>query len=326
MYSEEFETGRIEELRSRVNAALEAMINSHDHKTGGEVAELASSVLLAGGKRIRPILIQLAYELAGGDSIDEIMPLALAFELIHTATLVHDDINDNAKLRRGVPTLHEKAGLAKALIAGDWLFVQGFGLGGRYDSEIVELMSYCCAKIATSELKQLDHINDLATKPEDYYSIVGGKTAGPFSAGCKAAAIVANADEKLVTSMQNFGMELGLAFQLVDDILDLVGDERMGKARGADVLEGKMTLPLIHSLTLLHGAPRERLAEVISEFNDGLWDELIELLEDAGSFDYARILVQNHIERALSELDNFADCEAKQLILQITEMMTDRHS
>ena len=198
MYSEELETSEIDILRNQINVALEDMINSHDHKTGGEVAELASSVLLAGGKRIRPILILLAYELAGGGNKEEIIPLALAFELIHTATLVHDDINDNAKLRRGIPTLHEKAGLAKALIAGDWLFVQGFGLGGRYDSKIVEIMSDCCAKIATSELKQLDHINDLATKPDDYYSIVRGKTAGPFSAGCRAAAMVANADEKLV--------------------------------------------------------------------------------------------------------------------------------
>ena len=93
-------------MRNQINVALEDMINSHDHKTGGEVAELASSVLLAGGKRIRPILILLAYELAGGGNKEEIIPLALAFELIHTATLVHDDINDNAKLRRGIPTLH----------------------------------------------------------------------------------------------------------------------------------------------------------------------------------------------------------------------------
>jgi len=207
---------------------------------------LAKHVLLAGGKRWRPVLVMLAYELAGGENDEDIMPLALAFELIHTATLVHDDINDNAKLRRGVVTLHERFGSVKAVVVGDYLFVEGFALGGRFSQRIVGLIADCCARIATAELKQLDHVGDLGTTPEDYYAIIEGKTAGPFAAGCEAAAVVAGADEQTAARLGSFGMELGLAFQIVDDVLDYGGTTSViGKVVGDDFREGKITLPVI---------------------------------------------------------------------------------
>ena len=162
-------------FEQKLNEFLDEKIN-----TDGEVARVSSEVILAGGKRIRPILLLKSYEMAGGKNLDEVLPLAIAFELIHTATLVHDDIYDNAKTRRGVPTLHEKFGLAKAMIAGDWMFVQGFGLGGKFDEKVVEIVSQSCARIASAEYKQLDHILDTTTRPEDYLEIVQGKTAGPF--------------------------------------------------------------------------------------------------------------------------------------------------
>ena len=152
-----------------VDAALEALVEEELENDAGQVAELCASMLLAGGKRLRPLLILLAHEIAGGQDADEVMPLALAFELIHTATLVHDDINDEASMRRGVETIHSQSrSCAKAVIAGDWLFVQGFGLGGRYEENIVRLMAKCCADIAVAEFHQLDHVLNLATSPEDY--------------------------------------------------------------------------------------------------------------------------------------------------------------
>ena len=316
---------RINSGRADVESRLSALIQQAIEDGHGEVASLAGKVLLAGGKRIRPLLILLAFEVAGGVDKEQVMPLALAFELIHTATLVHDDINDKADNRRGIPTIHEIAGYEKALISGDWLFVQGFGLGGKYEDPIVRIVADYCAKIASSELKQLSHINDLSTTPEDYYSIVKGKTAGPFAAGCEVAGIVAGATENEIANLREFGMELGLAFQIVDDLLDILGDERMGKPRGADVIEGKMTLPLIHALTLLHGQSRTRLAEVIVDFNDDLWDELVDLLNEAGSLDYARTLVRNHLDRALELLLQFPDGEARGCIESITQIVMDRH-
>ena len=316
---------RLESGRLEIDIKLLEIIEQAIAKGHGEVAKLAGEVLLAGGKRMRPLLILLAHEVAGGLDREQVMPLALAFELIHTATLVHDDINDKAKQRRGVPTIHERSGSERAMIAGDWLFVQGFALGGRYDATIVEIMAECCARIASSELQQLARVNDLATTPEDYYSIVRGKTARPFAAGCQAAALVAGLNPEEAMQLGEFGMELGLAFQIVDDLLDILGDERMGKPRGADVIEGKMTLPLIHALTLLHGDSRSRLSEVIVGFHDGLWDELIDLLTEAGSLEYARTLVRNHTDRALHLLRQFPESEARNCIESLTQLVMDRY-
>ena len=316
---------QLEVMRLHVDAALEALVDDEIQNGAGQVAELCASMLLAGGKRLRPLLILLAHEIAGGEDVEEVMPLALAFEMIHTATLVHDDINDEASLRRGVETIHTRAGLAKAVIAGDWLFVQGFGLGGRYDENIVRLMAKCCADIAVAEFHQLDHVLNLATSPEDYLSIVRGKTAGPFAAGCHAAGLVAGLTEQQAAGLGRFGMELGIAFQLVDDLLDLRGDERMGKPRGADVLEGKMTLPLIHALTLSHGKERQRLAQLIESFSDEHFEELMQLLDRSSSLTYAEILVKTHLERAVLELDAFPESQAKNLMLHITDYVMQRH-
>jgi geranylgeranyl pyrophosphate synthase len=316
---------RLETMRFLVDAELEALIENEIKNGSGQVAELCGSVLLAGGKRLRPLLILLAHEIAGGTDVEEIMPLALASEMIHTATLVHDDINDEASHRRGIETIHSRVGLPKAVIAGDWLFTQGFALGGQYDERIVRILAQYCADLAVSEFEQLDHVLDLTTSPEDYLSIVRGKTAGPFAAGCYAAGLVAGLSEEQASSLKCFGMELGIAFQLVDDLLDLRGDERMGKPRGTDVIEGKMTLPLIHALTLSHGEKRQRLAYIIENFTDDSFDELMVLLNHSGSLHYAEILVSTHLERAIAALEIFPESDAKRLMFHVTDYVMRRH-
>ena len=311
--------------RLAIEEALETLVESSMEGSTGLAMELIQEILLAGGKRIRPVLTLLAYELAGGDDLSEVMDFAIATELIHTATLIHDDIYDGAKLRRGVQTLHEKHGLDRAIIGGDFLFVLGFGLGGRYDETIVRIMAQTCTNIAAGEIKQLQHIGDLSTTPEDYYEIVRGKTAGPFSSACECAARIAGSNPDQIIALRDFGMELGIAFQLVDDLLDLTGDERMGKPRGTDVHEGKMTLPLIHSLTLLHGDSRRQLADVLSNFRDDRWDELEILIEQSDSFSYCRLLIQNHLERALGHLTIFENHEVRSVLEEITRQVMTRN-
>ncbi|MBG45330.1 MAG: hypothetical protein CMB76_02280 [Euryarchaeota archaeon] len=315
---------RIDEMRDLVNANLESII-AEQSSTFGEVAEVSGQVVLAGGKRIRPIMVMLAYDLADGDDFDEVIPFAMSNEFIHTASLVHDDINDESLTRRGQTTIHAKYGQAKAIIAGDWLFSQGFGLGGRYDKSVVDVMAHYCSKLASAEFTQIDHILDLSTSPEDYLEIVRGKTAGPFAAGCKGAGLIANASEEACEKLFEFGMQIGIAFQLVDDLLDIRGDERMGKPRGSDIYEGKMTLPIIHALTILHGNQRVRLAEILHNFEDALFDELISLLNFGDSLSYTEILIQNHLERAMQNLDFFPDCDAKQLLKHLVGLIKNRH-
>ena len=315
---------RIDEMRDLVNANLESII-AEQSAIFGEVAEVSGEVVLAGGKRVRPILVMLAYDLAGGDDLDEIIPFALSNEFIHTASLVHDDINDESLTRRGRDTIHARYGQAKAIIAGDWLFSQGFGLGGRYDESVVEVMAHYCSRLASAEFTQIDHILDLSTTPEDYLEIVRGKTAGPFAAGCKGAGLIANASEEACAKLFEFGMQIGFAFQLVDALLDIRGDERMGKPRGSDIYEGKMTLPIIHALTILHGEQRARLAEIINNFEDPLFDELISLLNFGNSLNYTEILIETHLERSKINLEFFPDSDAKELLKHLVDLIQNRN-
>ncbi len=313
-------------LRDEVERALVSLVEDEMAGPSSEAMALSRSILLAGGKRWRPVLTLLAHEAAGGGDHAPVMDLALAFELIHTATLVHDDLNDGARLRRGVQTLHSTVGDAKAIIAGDHLFVLGFGLGGRYNRRVVDAVAETCSRIAASELKQLRHIGDLATTPDDYYDIIEGKTAGPFRTACQAAALVAGAGEDVAETLGGFGLEVGLAFQIVDDLLDLTGEEEMGKPRGTDVHEGKMTLPIIHALTMSHGERRRRLSALLESFHDDDWEEFTSALEEAGSFIYTRQLVENHLGRALDHLSRLPESEARDMMRGLSERSIGRRS
>ena len=181
-----------------------------------------------------------------------------------------------------------------------------------------------CANIASGELLQHEHIGNLATTPEDYYSIIDGKTAGPFATACSCAAIIAGASDEVIYSLEEFGWEVGRAFQLVDDLLDLTGDEKMGKPRGSDVHEGKMTLPIIHALTMLHGTEREQLADILQNFSDDRWNELVSLLSLAGSFDYSEQLIENHVNRALRHLESLPNNDAGKLMAEIAKRSRSR--
>ncbi len=319
-------SANLDKRRDAIEEALEEFVQLRMAGSEAPAMRLASDILLAGGKRYRPIIAILAFEAAGGDDSSKVMNLAMATEIIHTATLVHDDIYDQSKVRRGKPTLHTSIGLPQAIIAGDYLFALGFGLGGRHDDQVVDRVAEACGRIATGELQQLEHIGNLATTPEDYYSIVDGKTAFPFASGCWGAAVIAKAPEATVTALELFGMEFGRAFQMVDDLLDLTGEPSMGKPRGADVHDGKMTLPIIHALTMLHGVERERLADVLQNFSDERWEELIELLNSAESLDYVKQLIENHVERAMEALETLPRTEARDMMFELVKISESRRN
>jgi geranylgeranyl pyrophosphate synthase len=319
-------SANLDRRRDAIEEALEEFVQLRMAGSEAPAMRLASDILLAGGKRYRPIIAILAFEAAGGDDSSKVMKLAMATEIIHTATLVHDDIYDQSKVRRGKPTLHTSIGLPQAIIAGDYLFALGFGLGGRHDDHVVDRVAEACGRIATGELQQLEHIGNLATTPEDYYSIVDGKTAFPFASGCWGAAVIAKAPEATVTALELFGMEFGRAFQMVDDLLDLIGEPSMGKPRGADVHDGKMTLPIIHALTMLHGVERERLADVLQNFSDERWEELIELLNSAESLDYVKQLIENHVERAMEALETLPRTEARDMMFELVKISESRRN
>ena len=326
MEAEKMDSMTLESIKNLVEDSIEELVlekmSSHLDKP---VMSIASDVLLRGGKRYRPILAILSYKAAGGEDYREALDLALSSELLHTATLVHDDVYDQSKMRRGKPTIHSTHGTSHAIISGDYLFALGFELGAKYDERVVGSVRDSCAGIASGEILQFEHIHDLNTRPEDYYAIIDGKTAGPFASGCSSAAMIAGSSEDVCDALWGYGMELGRAFQLVDDILDLVGDDLIGKPRGTDVHEGKMTLPIIHALTLLHGESRRTLSEILAEFNDNRWDELEALLEQGDSFGYCRILIRNHLERALHYLYKFPQSRVRDVLEEMTRQVMTRN-
>jgi len=315
----------LNEYKKNIDKYLQDLMQKARNQGHNEVVNLSEHILMAGGKRIRPMLLLLTYEMLGGADMEHIIPLATAYEIIHTATLIHDDINDNAKIRRGVKTIHEMCGPVKAQITGDWLFVIGFGLGGQYEKKIVDLMAETCSKMASAELKQIEHIHNTSTTIDDYYKIIEGKTAGPFASGCKAVAILTGQSEKNQNALYDFGMQLGLAFQLVDDLLDLIGDDRLGKPRGLDILEGKMTLPLLLGIQKLKNGDKEKLIDLVSKFHLHDLDDVLHLLKISGSIDYCRTLVNEHLNSAIREIDFIEDNPAKKMVLELAHYVRSRY-
>ena len=251
------------------------------------------------------------------------MDLALSAELIHTATLIHDDIYDQSRFR-GRPTIHSSHGLAHAIIAGDYLFALGFSKGGRYDMDVVDMIASSCTNIARGELQQFNHIGDLTTHTRRLLLYHRRKNRWSVRHRNCMSCLVAGASKEVSEMMYDFGTEFGRAFQLVDDLFDLTGDPEMGKPRGTDVHEGKMTLPIIHALTILHGSEREHLADVLNNFSDDRWNELTTLLEISGSFSYTRQLIQNHVDRALEIISNLPSSDAKDLISEVALISRNR--
>ena len=221
-------------------------------------------VIEAGGKRLRPTVAILTYKALGGNDTEKIVDIATGFELIHSATLVHDDINDGGVTRRGRETVYKKYGLHDAVVTGDFLFVKAFQLGGRFDKNVVELTADACAKLAEGEVMQnrFRHKKDLSV--DTYLKIMERKTAYPIKAGAMVGAYLAHASEEVMQSVGNYGLDLGIAFQIIDDVLDFTGDQKKtGKLGGMDLKEGHLTLPSLLAMKDSAGS-KDTILEVIS--------------------------------------------------------------
>ncbi len=193
----------------------------------------------SGGKRLRPRLTLLSYLAAGGQNISEVVPLAAAVELVHTATLVHDDINDHSLTRRGKISVHAQWGRTFALLTGDYLFTKVYELMAPYDATYNILMADACVKLVEGETLQAEAAKNGSIDRETYKLIIERKTASLFQAAAKMGALLAGSEESIVENLSQYAYFLGLAFQMVDDVLDVVGDpDVLGKPIGNDVVHG----------------------------------------------------------------------------------------
>lgn len=226
----------------------------------------------SGGKRVRPALLILATYAAGGTGNSEsVIRLATVMEMLHTATLVHDDIIDNADLRRNRESVNARFGNQTAVLMGDWLYMSAFEASLRQRSlEILDILTRLTRKMTEGELIQLTVIGKADLSEDEYFDIVRRKTAYLFSACCEIGSILARTDLRTQAAMRQFGLDLGIAFQLADDLLDFTSHEKvLGKAAGADLLEGKVTLPLI----LLQKREPSATAVIRQVMVDGVYGE-----------------------------------------------------
>src|SRR5256886_2421625 len=201
--------------------------------------DIARYVIDAGGKRIRPMVTLLAFRALGGTDVSQAIDLAAALELIHSATLIHDDINDGGEMRRGRLTAYKKFGLQNALITGDFLFVKAFGIGGKFDAEIVELTADACAALAEGEIRQKRHAFDTNVSHQEYVDIITRKTALPIMAGAKIIGLIAGARLEDIEAVGEYGLNLGIAFPDSGHILHRDrGGGPFGESTGTDLREG----------------------------------------------------------------------------------------
>jgi octaprenyl-diphosphate synthase len=284
----------------------------------------------SGGKRVRPALLILAnYAVGGSGDREDVIRLATVMEMLHTATLVHDDIIDNANLRRNRASVNARFGNQTAVLMGDWLYMSAFETSLRERSlEILDILTRLTRKMTEGELIQLTMIGRLDMSEDDYFDILKRKTAYLFSACGEIGAIIAGAAFGQQTAMKDFGMNLGIAFQLADDILDLTSDaERLGKAAGSDLLEGKVTLPLIY-LQRADPSMQTRLERVMlsGQYDELPRAEIRQKLEYYGAIDEIRAKANSYAATAIKSLDVLRKSEYRDALEDIAAFVIDRQT
>jgi len=213
------------------------------------LTEISSHLIHSGGKRIRPAVTLLAFKLFKGKKTSDIVDIAAAMELIHTATLLHDDIIDGADIRRGQESANKKFGFKSTLVTGDFLFIKAFEFAGKFDETVVQWTSDACTRLTEGEILQGAFNRNTKVTLNDYLEIVERKTASLFHTGAKLGAYIAGAPPNQIELMGQYGLNLGIAFQMIDDVLDIVGhQELLGKPTGMDLRDGNPSLPIVLSV------------------------------------------------------------------------------
>jgi len=284
----------------------------------------------SGGKRVRPALLVLAnYAVGGNGATKNTIRLATVMEMLHTATLVHDDIIDNADLRRSRASVNAKFGNQVAVLMGDWLYMSAFETSLEERSlEILEILTGLTRKMTEGELIQLTMIGNTAITRDEYFDILRRKTAYLFSGCCEIGAILGGASSEQREALRDYGMNLGIAFQLADDLLDFTADEHaLGKAAGADLIEGKVTLPLI---LLQEKLPNLR-AELERVIDDGVYDDIsrgsiAEKLAANGTIDSIRETALSFANAARKNLELLPESEYRFALDEIPNFAVDRNN
>jgi octaprenyl-diphosphate synthase len=321
-------------LKERVRAlvgddlvAVEDEIRRELESPVGLIREMGGYIASAGGKRLRPMLLLLASRLAGYRGPRSIRP-ACVVELLHTATLIHDDVVDQAPLRRGRPSANAEWGDDASVLVGDHLYAKSFAMLVRdNDTAVMETLARATVSMTEAEVFQLERKRLGVTTEADYVRIITQKTASFISACCRIGALLGTLGPDQVAALTRYGLHVGVAFQISDDSLDFVADQdRLGKAIGADLREGKRTLPLIAMLERASTADGDRVRSLLTRrsLEPGEIEELRQLVLVHEGVEYARERAFTYATSAKADLDAFAPSEERETLALIADFVVER--
>jgi octaprenyl-diphosphate synthase len=295
------------------------------HSEVGMVENVGHYIVDAGGKRLRPLLVLLSAAAVGNCSQAHIT-FAAVIEFIHTATLLHDDVVDLSSLRRGRPTANAEFGNAPSVLVGDFLYTRAFQLMVRLgDMDVLTHMAETTNTIAEGEVLQLVRAGDDNVNETQYLDVITRKTAILFAAACYGAATLSGEDTHTRQLLRDFGLYLGIAFQMIDDVLDYDGNpQTMGKNVGDDLMEGKVTLPLIHTLREGTAAEQDLVRRAIRNKRADEITQIAAAVKRCGSLDYTRALARRYHDQALEKLAKLPATEARTALERMTGLSIDR--
>ena len=306
-------------------ARVEAVFDEIKQVDYGPLGEMLRMVLGGGGKLMRPGLVLLAGRF-GNYRLDSLVPLAASVELLHTATLVHDDVIDNADTRRGRPTVNSAFQNSTTVMLGDYLFAHAADQAVRTESlRVVQLFSETLMIMAKGEIRQDLAAYDSRQTIRDYLARIGGKTASLFSTACEGGAIVTEQPEPFVKAMRDYGYNFGMAFQVVDDILDFVGDEEeMGKPVGSDLMQGTLTLP---SFLLMERSPNGNPVSAYFEAPSAeRLSEAVGMVRDSGALEESSQMANDFAQRATDALAVLPDTPERATLASLAQYILERRS
>ena len=289
-----------------------------------ELREALNHLLSSGGKRIRPAVVLLFGEMLGADP-DRLVTLVAAIELLHTATLVHDDLIDGSLLRRGIPTINAHWSPAATVLTGDFVFARAARLAAETDSvPVMRSFAQTLATIVSGEITQLFTRRGMVSR-EEYYRRIHAKTASLFELAASAAALLSPVSEEVVEQAFQYGYEIGMAFQIMDDVLDFTAQQAtMGKPVASDLRQGIITLPAFYYLET-HPENQQLLTIANEEFvSDEMVEDLVEAIRGSGAIDKSIDEARQHVQRGIDTLTLMPPCEARQALVELARFITDR--
>jgi geranylgeranyl pyrophosphate synthase len=315
----------LEPIREEL-AQVEATLSEVSGQAFAPLAAAMRALLDSGGKRLRPALTILSSRLGHVLDQDAVIAAAASVEMLHTATLVHDDLIDNAGLRRGNPTLNASWDLGSTVLAGDYIFAQAAALAAQTGNpRVISLFAETLKTICDGELRQVFSHLDWYQPEEEYYRRIFSKTASLFAASAESGAVLGGIDEEEVVAVRDFGRNLGMAFQVVDDILDFTGDEGvMGKPVGSDMRQGILTLPVFHFLQL-HPESRDRLVELVEASDQAGLDQAVDMVCQSSAIDAARAEARSFITLAKEALSTLPSAQPRRTLLALADFAVERH-